>query len=75
MEISLDGLRIGQQAVVTRIQVRPALVCRLRDLGMVCGTCVSPRYRTPCGKVTALDMRGSVVALRTTDMAHIWVRC
>jgi Fe2+ transport system protein FeoA len=72
VEVSLDRLCIGQQAVVTHIETDPALRCRLRCFGLVPGTQVCCRYRSPGGSVTALEFRGSVVALRTRDMRKIW---
>lgn len=74
MEISLDQLRIGQQGTVTQINVPPHLARRLQAFGMVPGTRVACRYRTPCGRVTALDLRSGVVALRTRDMRCIRVK-
>lgn len=75
MEITLDRLRFGQQAVVTHIDTGAALRCRLRSYGMVPGTVVRCRYRSPGGSVTALEFRGSVVALRTRDIKNIRVCC
>lgn len=73
MEISLDGLRLGQQGTVTGINTDMTLKHRLQAFGLVPGTRVYCRYRTPCGSVTALELRSSVIALRTRDMAHIRV--
>ena len=75
MEMSLDRLRLGQQGVVTCIDTDMALQRRLRAFGLVPGTSVSCRYRTPDGSVTALELRGTVLALRRRDIHHIWVRC
>lgn len=75
MEITLDRLRLGTWAVVTHIDTDPTLRCRLQSYGMVPGTQVYCRYRSPEGSVTALGFRGSVVALRTRDMKKIWVAC
>lgn len=75
MEFSLDQLRVGQCASVMSIQVSSPLRQRLQAFGMVPGTCVACRYRTPGGSVTALELRSSVIALRTRDMRDIRVRC
>lgn len=74
METSLDQLRTDVQAVVTKIAVYEALEQRLRDFGLVPGTVVCCRYRSPGGQVTALELRGTVVALRTRDLKRIGVR-
>ncbi len=74
MEMSLDCLRPGNRAVVIQIDTDPALRCRLRDFGLVPGTVICCRYRNPWGDVTALELRGSVIALRTRDLQRIRVR-
>ena len=75
MEITLDRLWTDQSAEVTQIRTPPALALRLGQLGMVPGTRVRCRYRSPGGSVTALEFRGSVLALRTRDLKRIWGRC
>lgn len=74
METSLDCIRPGVRAVVTQIDVEPVLRRRLRDFGMIPGTVVCCRYRNPWGDVTALQLRGTVLALRTRDLRKIRVR-
>lgn len=74
MEMSLDCLRPGNRAVVIQIDTDPVLRCRLRDFGLVPGTVICCRYRNPWGDVTALELRGSVIALRTRDLQKIRVR-
>ena len=74
MEITLDRLHLNQQAVVTAIHTAPALLLRLRQFGMVPGTPVRCRYRSPGGGVTAVECRGSVLAIRTRDLKRIWGR-
>ena len=75
MEISLDRLCVGQQGVVVDVETDSFLAERLRTFGMVPGTQVRCRCRCPGGSVTALEFRGTVVALRTRDMRAIRVRC
>ena len=75
MEMGLHALGPGMQGVVTRINTDEALKRRLRDFGLVPGTAVRCRYRCPWGDVTALELRGSVLALRTRDLQKIRVRC
>lgn len=71
MEISLDRLGLGRLGVVTHIDTDAHMKSRLRAFGMVPGTQVRCRYRSPGGSVTALEFRGSVVALRTRDLQRI----
>ena len=71
MEISLDRLGLGRLGVVTHIDTDAYMKNRLRAFGMVPGTMVRCRYRSPGGSVTELEFRGVVVALRTRDMQRI----
>lgn len=75
METSLNCVRPGMRAVVMQIGVEPELAKRLKDFGLVPGTHVHCCYRSPGGQVTALELRGTVVALRTRDLKRIRVSC
>lgn len=75
METNLSCICPGARAVVMQIGTDARLKSRLRDFGLVPGTVVRCRYRTPGGSVTALEFRGTVVALRTRDLQKIRVRC
>ncbi len=75
METSLNLLRPGMAAVVIQVNTDETLRRRLRDFGFVPGTKVHCRYRCPWGTVTALELRGAVLALRTKDLRGIRVRC
>lgn len=75
METGLDCVRPGEVAVVTQVNTAPELRHRLEAFGLVPGTKVCCRYRCPWGHVTAIELRGSVLALRTEDLRKIRVRC
>lgn len=75
MEIGLHRIGLGSWVEVTRIEVKEPLRQRLWDIGLIPGTAVCCRYRTPNRKVTALEFRGTVVALRTRDLEQIRVCC
>ena len=75
MQRGLDQVRLGIRAVVTKIEAEPLLRQRLQDFGCVPGTAVCCRYRSPGGFVTAVEVRGTVLALRTRDLGKIRVRC
>ena len=75
METGLDQLRPGLKGVVVSVGTDEALTRKLKAFGLVPGTVVSCRYRCPWGDVTALWLRGSVIALRTRDLRKIRVRC
>ncbi len=74
MDMGLNQLPLGRWGLVTQIDSDEPLSKRLGTFGLVPGTRVCCRYRTPCGKVTALEFRGTVVALRTRDMGTIRVQ-
>ncbi len=71
MEITLDQLRTDKMAVVTHIGAGQVLKRRFRDFGLVPGTIVRCRYKSPDGSTVALEFRGSIVALRAKDLHHI----
>lgn len=73
MDMTLDRLRPGERAVVTDMECR--LADRLRQFGLVPGTEVSCRCKSPHGDVSAIEFRGSVVAMRDRDLRGIRVRC
>ena len=74
MDISLERLEPGIRSTVTEIRSAEPLRCRLRQFGLVPGTVVSVCYRSPDGGVTALELRGTVIALRTRELKKIRVR-
>lgn len=74
MAFYLDELRPGLAAVVTDFYCSPGLQQRLADFGMVEGTKVLCRYRSPGGDVSALSLRGTTLAIRRTDLAQIAAR-
>ena len=69
--LSLDRLRDGQSAFVTRVEAEPAMRRRLLDLGLIPGTRVTCQGRSPAGDPAAYLIRGAVVALRTRDAASV----
>ena len=71
--MSLDQVCLGVWACVTEVDTAPQLRLRLRDFGLVPGTRVRRRYCSPGADVTAIELRGSVIALRRSDLLHIRV--
>ena len=74
MEMNLDRLMPGLHGIIVSVNTDELLRLRLRDFGLVNGTKVSVRYKSPDGGVTALELRGTVVALRTCELKKIRVR-
>lgn len=75
MQITLDQLRPGRNGIVLALDTPKPLTARLRDFGMIPGTQVRCCYRSPQGKVTALEFMGSVLAIRTVYLENIQVEC
>ena len=69
--LSLDRLRVGQSAFVTRVEAEPAMRRRLLDLGLIPGTRVTCQGRSPAGDPAAYLVRGTVVALRAPGAAAV----
>lgn len=74
MLLTLDRLPAGVPAAVVQIGCHEALRERLRDFGLIPGTKVVVCYRSPDKGVTALQFRGSVIALRTRDLKGVRVQ-
>ena len=74
MIVTLDRVCKGEWVHVIGIHTPARLRQRLRDFGLIPGTKVRCRYASPAGDVLALELRGSVVALRKRDAQHIQVR-
>lgn len=74
MEVSLDRMPTGIPAIVLQVGCRQELRSRLQDFGLVPGTEVIACYRSPDKGVTALEFRGTVIALRTRDLKGVRVK-
>lgn len=74
MEMMLENIRPGIRAVVTKIPDTSALKSRLREFGLVPGTELSCRFLSPGEDLAALELRGTVIALRLKDLKGITVR-
>ena len=74
MELTLQSLDAGIWGEVVAVNTAEPLKRRLHDFGLVPGTRVRWCYRSPGGDVTALELRGSTLALRTRDLEHIRVQ-
>lgn len=70
----MHRLKQGESCIVERIELSQPLEERLRDFGLVSGTKAACRYKSPDSCVTALEFRGTVLALRTRDLRGIRVK-
>lgn len=73
MQGSLDRLPCGIPAKVTDVGCPRQLQSRLFDFGLIPGTHVMIRYRSPDKGVTAVEFRGTVIAVRTRDLKGVRV--
>lgn len=73
--MGLNQVKLGMPAVVEQICLDRETKNRMQAFGLVPGTEVLCRYRSPGGKVTALSFRGMVLAMRTRDLDKIRVQC
>ncbi len=71
--VPLCALSVGECAVLGEIEPSHALYGRLIDLGWTSGTPIACVQKSPLGDPTAYLVRGSVLALRQSDMAGITV--
>ncbi len=71
--VSLSDLRPGQVGYVQEIRTNGLLRRRMLDLGFVPGAEVSVALESPAGDPTVYRVRGTSIALRRADAAHIRV--
>lgn len=74
METGLNRLNLNTPARIVKIDLHRQMAERLRSFGMIPGTRVICRYRSPGKKVIAVEFRGTVVAMRARDLEKIRVR-
>lgn len=75
MEAGLDSIRTGMRAVVMQVRGKPRLVNRFYRIGIKPGVVIYCRYRSPSGKVVALEFRDTALALRTKDLKTVRIAC
>ena len=73
MMLCLNRLPRGCWGKVAKIRTDKILKRRLGDFGLVPGTKVRWNYSSPGGDVLALELRSTVLAIRTCDAEKIQV--
>ena len=73
MQTTLDALKPGDQAVVSRLEGDPQDFERLMELGLIAGTPVKILKFAPLGDPIEILMRGYHLSLRRTEAAHVIV--
>lgn len=72
--IPLCCVPVGGTARLRRLSLADgSMRRRLLDLGLIEGTCITCLQKSPSGDPTAYFVRGTVIALRAGDAAHILV--
>jgi ferrous iron transport protein A len=67
----LSELPEGSSAVIESLLSGRSSLTRLRELGLVPGTRVRIVRRAPLGEPIEISVRGSMLAMRNQDAAHI----
>jgi ferrous iron transport protein A len=65
--LQLTNLSPGSKGRVTGLTARDQQRRRLLDLGLIPGTLVTARRRSPSGDPTAFSIRGTILALRSEE--------
>lgn len=73
MELSLNHLRPGMDAVVVSVWACGALENRLRRVGLIPGTQLHCAGKSGNGQVMALELGGVCIRLQTRDLEKIRV--
>ncbi len=69
----LTSLPVGSKAKVIELMVQGIKRRRLLDLGLIPGTIVEVKRRSPSGDPTAYLIRGTILALRKEETNNIKV--
>ncbi len=70
---TLAELPVGCRALVQSLPVGNAGLTRLRELGLTPGASVMVVRRAPLGEPIEITVRGSHLAMRNHEAAHIFV--
>ena len=68
---TISSLALGQEAIISQLQLSGRQKQHMEDLGFVPGASVRPLHRSPSGDPTAYSIMGAVIALRQEDARHI----
>lgn len=71
--MTLNELKIGEEATVRTVGGAGALRCRLLDMGLIPGTKVVLRKVAPMGDPIEINLRGYELTLRVEDAKQIGV--
>ena len=70
----LSQLAVGEEGIVTSLDIKGRMRRRLQDLGIINGTKITCAFRAPFGDPTAYEVRGTLIALRREDAKKIIIK-
>ena len=71
--LRLNALPAGQSGTVLAVEGKGPLTRRLQELGLTRGAPVRCLDRRRSGRAGCYDVRGTVLALRRSDSAGVWL--
>ena len=71
---TLKDVKIGETAIVTKLNGMGALRCRIMDMGITKGTSIYLRKVAPLGDPIEVTVRGYELSLRKEDAENIIVK-
>lgn len=71
----LPEMKLGQKAIIKKLQANENIKRRLLDIGLIEGTCVECVLKSPFNDPIAYLIRGTLIAIRKEDSKDIVVEC
>ncbi len=70
----LTKLNTGEKAIITELVADESKRRRLLDLGLIPGTKITAKRKSPSGDPTAYLFRGTIIALRSEEAGLIHIK-
>lgn len=71
MKNTLNKLKVGEEAIVKKINSAPNIHRRLLDIGLIKNTKIECVLISPAGDPKAYKIRGAIIAIRNEDAEGI----
>lgn len=72
---TLDNLKVGECACVSRLKTEGGLRRRFQDLGIICGARIKCTGQSTKKDISAYLVKGAVIAIRKEDAKTVFVKC
>lgn len=72
--MTIKDLKIGEVALITKVDVSAPLRLRLLDMGFIPNTVVKVQKIAPLGNPIQIQIRGYEIAIRKEDAEKIYVK-